>query len=91
MKPILLWLCLFCLSFCNYGQITNLRNPSTNTNGAYQNLISDYGPRFELSGTKFHFGLDYQVLSNGVPLNNCPGYCISEGTDNVNWTSTNTK
>ena len=47
------------ITITTLSKAQNLRNPTDRSMNAYNNLISDFGPRYVASGSKFHGGLDY--------------------------------
>ena len=61
---ILSFFLIITIGFDLYSQ--NLRNPVDNTGNGLSNLYSDWGPRNFTGGSRFHAGLDYSPLPNGV-------------------------
>jgi PKD repeat protein len=64
MKYILSIILIITIGLNLYSQ--NLRNPVDNSGNGLSNLYSDWGPRNFTGGSRFHAGLDYSPLPNGV-------------------------
>jgi hypothetical protein len=72
MKYIFLSILIFTIGLNLYSQ--NLRNPVDNSGNGLSNINSDWGPRNFTDGSRFHAGLDYSPLPNGV------AYALEGGT-----------